>query len=358
MQRLTAVVLNFFRTRYLELLQVVLCPLYFWLSFMVNERLAVPFPGWVIVWIASWVVMTVYVIAWLLYWWKTPGRLTRFSAVAGFYIIFSLFTYVLCYMILPDCGIYVYDRSRPFRLDEFMLNMAQLYVTFFLAAVGLVSLYRARDYFRRERQLKKEVQRYALQFAMAQISPHSIYNAFHDLHVILDDEQPELAPVLLNIIGVMRYNTKHAGKYDGFVPLEEELEQVYLLEKLYRFRFKDRLFLNINVAVNVMEFEIIPISVSSLLENAVHYGETHHPDHPVQLSFATSATDLVITCRNKIRKTRRTGRSTGIGQPNLCDRLRLVYGPQARLVIADDGIFYEASIHIPLEKTKILLKQG
>lgn len=357
MKRLTVPVQGFFRNRSLEIVQLVLCPLYFWLSFMVNSRLITPYPAWVVVLIASWVVITTYIIAWLLYWWKTPDRMTRFGALAGFYIVFSLINYLLCYLLLPDLGIYLYKQSRPFRMDEFMLNMAQLYVTFFLAAVGLVSLYRARDYFRKERQLKKEVQRYTLQFAMAQISPHSVYNAFHDLHAILHRKMPELAPVLLNIIDVMRYNTKHAGRYDGFVPLQDEVEQLYLLKKLYQFRYGDRFFLGISLMLSPLEFEIIPISVSSLLENAVHYGECHDPDHPVQLSFATTRTELVIACRNKIRKTTNTARSTGIGQPNLRDRLRLVYGPDARLAIANDGAFYEASIHIPLAEAKITMKQ-
>lgn len=358
MRRVTVTVLDFFRNRSLEIVQVVLCPLYFWLSFMVNSRLIEPFPGWVVIFLASWVVMTTYIIAWLLYWWKTPDRMTRFGAVAGFYVVFALITYFLSYVIFPGQGIYLYKQSRPFRLDEFMLNMAQLYVTFFLAAVGLISLYRARDHFRRERQLKKEVQRYALQFAMAQISPHSIYNAFNDLYVILKREKSDLAPVLLNIIDVMRYNTKHAGKYDGFVPLQEEMEQVSLLKKLYEFRFKDSLFLDIIVLLNLREFEVIPILVSTLLENAMHYGDSQDPDQPIKLWLANTSTELIISCRNKIRKTARTERSTGIGQPNLRDRLRLVYGPEASLEITNDGVYYEATIRIPLGKAKISHKHN
>src|SRR5690349_3336572 len=110
------------------IVQVILCPLYFWLSFMVNARLTDPYPAWVVVLIASWVMLTVYGIAWLLYWWKAPNRTTRAGALGGGFIAFAVMTYLLSYVLLPGCGVYLFDPARPFYLDEFMLNMAQFYV--------------------------------------------------------------------------------------------------------------------------------------------------------------------------------------------------------------------------------------
>jgi|GEM_PF-2593794 len=355
MKRLTTYVPDFFRNHPLEMVQMVLCPLYFWLSFMVNARLTAPYPAWVVVLVAGWAITAVYALAGLLYVWNAPDHITRVCAMAGFYIVLALVSYLLAYIVLPARGIFLFDRSRLFRLDEYLLNMAQLYVTFFLAAVGLVSLYRTRDYFRKERQLKREIQRYALQFAMAQISPHSVYNAFHDLHAILDKKYPSLAPILLTIIDVMRYNTKHAGRYDGFVPLGEEIDQLRLLQELYLFRYNNRFYLKMDIDVNLAEFQIIPISVSSLLENAARYGDGHHPDEPIVLSVTAREGELRISCRNKIRKASPAGLSTGIGQPNLRHRLQLVYGPEAELEINMEKNVYEAIIQIPLRKAKIIL---
>lgn len=337
----------------LEIVQVVLCLVFFWLSFFVNGRLDAPYPGWAVSLIISFAVLAIYAIAYLLYWWPARHRQMRVWATIGLYPVFAGAAYVLAYILLPSRQVYLFDPAIPFHPGDFILNMAQFYITFFFAAVSVLTLYWARDYIRKERKWKSELQRYELQFAMAQISPHGIYNSFNSLHAILDKENPGLTPILTNIIEAMRYNTAQAGRYEGVVPLQQEIEQLQRLNALYRFRYKDRLFLEIRVDLDPADYEIIPISVSTLLENAMRYGVSHDPRYPVAIRFATDSQHLVVTCHNKIKDKGLVEPSTGIGQPNLRDRLLLVYGREAALDIEEGNAFYKAAIRIPLGKVRM-----
>lgn len=126
-------------------------------------------------------------------------------------------------------------------------------------------------------QLKRETVKAQLDAIRSQIDPHFLFNNFNTLYGLIQ-ESPKLAgEYLLQLSDIYRYILQHRGQ--EVVPLHEEVELARSYLFLLQNRYEKALCVNWEVAVDVHQFYLPPLTLQMLLENAVKHNsiETEHP---------------------------------------------------------------------------------
>ena len=135
-----------------------------------------------------------------------------------------------------------------------------------------------------------ESQRKALM--LSQINPHFIYNTLSTI-ASMCDVSPNQAKYLT--IDFSRYLRQNLSNVTGetMVPFEQELSHVECYLKIEKARFRERL--NVLYSIQCKEFELPPLSVQPIVENAVKHGITKKAEGgTVKISTYDTETHYVV----------------------------------------------------------------
>jgi signal transduction histidine kinase len=177
-----------------------------------------------------------------------------------------------------------------------------------------------------------------------QIQPHFLFNTMNAIaSLVRSRRNDEAVTMIAGLSDLLRYTLDHAGRQH--VALEDELAVLRRYLEIQHSRFPDRMSFSIDLAPEARRAAIPTLLLQPLAENAVRHG------------IAPSAAPGVV----EVRAFRSGGRlhievfnsgilgrpSNGIGVRNTQDRLRHLYGDEARfdLANADGGV--RASLSIP-----------
>lgn len=217
-------------------------------------------------------------------------------------------------------------------------------VLFIAPLLALGALYRERDAQARSAQLAFELERSTLEkealdarlkLLHAQIEPHFLFNTLANVQALVESGSPQAAPVLKSLIAYLRAAVPklHAGPST----LGNEITLVRAYLELMRMRMPDRLAFSIDVPDEIAGTEFPPMSVLTLVENAVRHG--------IDPSESGGRIDVVArreTGGDSIRVlVADTGAGMsesavpGTGLSNLEGRLRSFFGASARLELHD-----------------------
>ena len=114
-----------------------------------------------------------------------------------------------------------------------------------------------------------ESQRNALM--LSQINPHFIYNTLSTIASMCDVSPSQAKYLTIDFSRYLRQNLSNLSK-EELIPFEQELEHVECYLKIEKARFRERL--NVIYSIGCKEFEIPPLSIQPLVENAVKHGIT------------------------------------------------------------------------------------
>ncbi|MCU0450225.1 MAG: histidine kinase [Bernardetiaceae bacterium] len=178
------------------------------------------------------------------------------------------------------------------------------------------------------KQLKTKAELDALQ---ARINPHFLHNALNSVASLIHQDPDRAEQMVLLLSKFYRYSTGQADN-GHLAPLADELELVTTYLKVEKMRFGDRLQYAIEVADEALRQVPVPrFLLQPLAENAIKHG------------LAKTATPGLI----RLRASAENGflhlevsdpgppfppvPHLGYGLQSIQDRLRLLYGPEARL---------------------------
>jgi two-component system LytT family sensor kinase len=103
-----------------------------------------------------------------------------------------------------------------------------------------------------------------------QIEPHFLFNALNTISSVMYDN-PAAADEMLGHLGdLFRASLSRAN--EQLVPLRSELELLEHYLALIRSRFGDRLTIDVNVASDALDWQVPPLLLQPLVENAVRHG--------------------------------------------------------------------------------------
>jgi len=102
--------------------------------------------------------------------------------------------------------------------------------------------------------------------------------------------------------------------------LEKEINFVKKYFSLQKERYNDKILLNISIP-DLEDYKIIPISLQSLIENAIKHN-SYSQDMPLIINITRDNDDIVIS--NNIQRKNIIKNSTKTGLQNLKERVRLI----------------------------------
>lgn len=224
--------------------------------------------------------------------------------------------------------------------------------------VALAVLVRQKEAFAREQEmafrlarseLERREQEARLHLMQAQVAPHFLFNTLANVQALVECGSPR-APDLLRAL--ITYLRSAVPQVDGEGhSLSREFASVRAYLELMHMRMPDRLTFSIEAAPATQALRCPPLSVLTLVENAVQHGI----DPSETGGHITIRSDLVgPLCRIEVSDTG-AGASlavpgNGTGLATLRERLALAFGPRAALRLSGQGASgFCAEIEFPAE---------
>ena len=124
-----------------------------------------------------------------------------------------------------------------------------------------------------KKQKMIEAQQNALM--LSQINPHFIYNTLSTIASMCDISPTQAKYLTIDFSRYLRQNlTSTSGQ--ELIPFEQEINHVECYLKIEKARFRERL--NVIYSIQCKDFDIPPLSIQPLVENAVKHGITKKAD--------------------------------------------------------------------------------
>lgn len=118
-------------------------------------------------------------------------------------------------------------------------------------------------------QLKNELQTMRYKVFASQMQPHFLYNALSSIRQIIH-EDANYASALLADFTVHLRGTIRAMSNDQPISFADELKNIEAYVHIEKMRFEERLA--IRYEIQAKDFQIIPLSIQPLVENAIQHG--------------------------------------------------------------------------------------
>lgn len=195
-------------------------------------------------------------------------------------------------------------------------------------------------------QLQLSAKEAELRALQAQVNPHFFFNSMNSVRALVYQDQDAAAQMIDQLASVMRYALQ-SGHHDT-VPLAAEIEAVQAYLAIEKIRFEERLRIAIDIGPGMDAVRIPPMTLQTLVENAVKYGVEATPTGSDIRIRAWRDTDQVvrIDIANHGALAPFTD-STRVGLANTRQRLALILGAGARLDLTEDGGWVRATMTVP-----------
>ncbi|HET6557802.1 MAG TPA: PAS domain S-box protein [Prolixibacteraceae bacterium] len=169
-------------------------------------------------------------------------------------------------------------------------------------------------------KLQKENLQSQFDVLKQQVNPHFLFNSLNVLTSLIRLE-PELAEKFTeHLAKVYRYVLEN--KDNELVNLSTELGFLNAYIFLINIRFMDKVQVNIRIEDNKMNYQIIPLAMQLLIENAIKHNAMSKRSPLVIDIFIDSANRLNVVNNLQEREAHMT--STGVGLKNIQNRYRLL----------------------------------
>jgi two-component sensor histidine kinase len=174
-----------------------------------------------------------------------------------------------------------------------------------------------------------------LRALQAQIEPHFLFNTLANVHTLIDISPDKAKAMLEALDGLLRSSLNKTRAQKTTLSEEFAMAQRYL--DILKIRMDDRLQVSLQLDPSLSQFELPPLTLQPLIENAINHGlEPKIDGGSINVTAARSDSgDTVLTVADTGLGMPETGTSrpkgTGIGTTNVRERLASFFGPHASL---------------------------
>lgn len=119
------------------------------------------------------------------------------------------------------------------------------------------------------REDEKRLNEANIKIMMSQIQPHFVYNTLSSISTLITIDPEQARKALDNFTEYLRMNFS-ALTATKLVSFEDELKHINTYVRLEKMRFGDRL--NVDFDIKVTKFNVPPLSIQPLVENAIKHG--------------------------------------------------------------------------------------
>ncbi|SFA41276.1 Histidine kinase [Pedobacter suwonensis] len=196
-----------------------------------------------------------------------------------------------------------------------------------------------------ETQLTKSQNAYLQQ----QINPHMLFNALNFVYNSTQQYSEDAAHCIWLLSEIMRFSLEEAGP-DGKINLSREIEQIENLIAINRYRFKEPLYISVEIGNDLDDHQIIPLILLTLTENIFKHGNLTDPNSAASLKLFTDDSGKLTFQSLNLKKSKNghTRQRKALGLQNIRLRLDSFYRDNYTLQINEAGEFYELTLTLQL----------
>jgi signal transduction histidine kinase len=210
---------------------------------------------------------------------------------------------------------------------------------------ALAALLRQREAFAREQALafaleRSELERQALdaqlRLVQAQVAPHFLFNTLANVQALVDAGSPRASAVMRSLIAYLRAAVPLLDQPAATLKREVELVSAYLA--LMHLRMPDRLRYDLRVDEGALALRCPPTTLLTLVENAVRHGiDPSEEGGCIHIEVTLDGDSCVLSVHDTGVGLRDGAAGLGTGLSSLRERMRLLFGDAARLIVREEA---------------------
>ncbi|SEW19577.1 sensor histidine kinase [[Clostridium] fimetarium] len=218
------------------------------------------------------------------------------------------------------------------------------------------------DQVRIEQEQKAKLKLLMLQ---AQIQPHFLYNTLASINQLINLKENSKASKMCEALSKFYRLGLSNGK--DIISVKEEIEHIKNYLFIQKYRYEKDFEYSINIAENIMDMNILKLSLQPLVENAIYHGIKNKEDIGMIVISGYKAENTMILeifddgcgmTEDELKQIRENANSlsnevmdSGFGIYNVSSRLKLFFGNEAQLMFdSSKGVYTQVKIIIPLDK--------
>jgi LytS/YehU family sensor histidine kinase len=206
--------------------------------------------------------------------------------------------------------------------------MAIWVLAFHLYHYAVMEIGTAKDYARMQ-VIARDAQ---LQQLSSQLNPHFFFNSLNSVKALINTDPVKARRAIDLLSDLLR--TSLYGNNTALIFLRDEIALVNDYLELEKIRFEERLQFSIHVDESLQEYSVLPLSVQTLVENAIKHGIAQKKNGgSVVIRVDKKEGQLTITVENP-GVLKQVDGSQGLGLKNLEERLTLHYNNKASFIIS------------------------
>ncbi len=175
-----------------------------------------------------------------------------------------------------------------------------------------------------------------------QLSPHYLFNSLNTISSLIYKDINQTEQYIRKLASTYQYIL--ASDRKQIISLDQEIEFIKDYCYLLNIRFGEALQVNFDVENHFIDYNLPPISIQILVENAVKHN-VFDDENPLEVDIYTHENKLVV--KNKILKTPASRESFKIGLSNIQKRYQVFTDKDIRIIKND---FF--TVELPLLKPK------
>ena len=272
----------------------------------------------------------------------TPGRFVRHCiwcvlAAAALYMVAPVTEWRSGRIMLNCMGDHIFDYMLLLKCS-FAVAVSMLYGWVYVLNSKQQAVVMENE------RLKNENLTTRYNMLVGQINPHFFFNSLNSLAMLVREKHDEKA---LTYIDQLSYTFRYIiqNGQSTLMTLDEELKFVEAYSYLFKIRYADKLFFDIDIEEKYRTWRLPALSLQPLIGNAVKHN-TITRSKPFHISIRTENGWLVVA-NPKVPKLEPEP-STGIGLENLRDRWHLITGRDIEIIDTDKEFVVRMPLHNPL----------
>ena len=272
----------------------------------------------------------------------TPGRFVRHCiwcvlAAAALYMVAPVTEWRSGRIMLNCMGDHIFDYMLLLKCS-FAVAVSMLYGWVYVLNSKQQAVVMENE------RLKNENLTTRYNMLVGQINPHFFFNSLNSLAMLVCEKHDEKA---LTYIDQLSYTFRYIiqNGQSTLMTLDEELKFVEAYSYLFKIRYADKLFFDIDIEEKYRTWTLPALSLQPLIGNAVKHN-TITRSKPFHISIRTENGWLVVS-NPKVPKLEPEP-STGIGLENLRNRWHLITGRDIEIIDTDKEFVVRMPLHTPL----------
>src|SRR6056297_4255764 len=223
--------------------------------------------------------------------WEKNAQKRALLGVVG-QIVISLLTIFILNIILW-VFIYGYDWSTVWHPSNRGFYLVALIITVIIS-LTFHSIYFFKEIQaekKKSERLEKEKTETELSNLRAHMDPHFLFNSLNVNSGLIDEDKEKAQDFIAALSGLYRSILEKQGQTTSSVREELEIAESYI--GLYKSRFEDALYYEVNVSDTDLEADLPSMSLQLLIENAIKHN-AFDKEHPLEIKIYMEEGHIVI----------------------------------------------------------------